>query len=63
MKINIFKNDYVDIEIDKELILHINKNDEGYSFDVYKKESYDTEEYDEGYLCGTYVMYSEYKEE
>lgn len=50
-----------DIEIDGELILHINKNDEGYTFDLYDKKLYCTEEYDDGYLAGTYVYYHEYQ--
>lgn len=54
--------DYKDIQINDDIVLHINRNDEGYSFDLYSKAIYDSENYDEGYLGGTYVLYSEINE-
>lgn len=51
--------DYKDIRINDDIVLHINRNDEGYSFDLYSKAIYDSENYDEGYIGGTQVFYSE----
>ena len=51
--------DYKDIQINDDIVLHINRNDEGYSFDLYSKATYDSENYDEGYIGGTQVFYSE----
>ena len=62
MKVMTVLNDYVDIQINDEIILHINHHDEGYSFDIYNKANYDAENYDEGYLTGTYVLHNEINE-
>ena len=51
--------DYKDIQINDDVILHINCNDEGYSFDIYNKSLYQKENYDEGLLTGTWVHYDE----
>ena len=51
--------DYQDIIIDDLLVLHINKNDEGYCFDVYRKDKYNDEDYDEGFVTGTWCHYNE----
>jgi hypothetical protein len=61
MKLNLY-NDYKDIVINDDIVLHINHNDEGYSFDIYSKKLYDKENYDEGYLGGTYVCFAEIDE-
>ena len=57
--IHIDEDDYKDFEINDELVLHINLNNEGYSFDFYKSENYDEEDYDEGFLTGTYIRHDE----
>lgn len=62
MKLNLY-NDYEDIIINDEIVLHINHNDEGYSFDIYSKKLYDKENYDEGHLTGTYVFHNEIEED
>ena len=62
MKITLSTYDYQDIVINNEIVLHISSNDEGYSFDIYSKKLYNKENYDEGYLCGTYVHYNEIDE-
>lgn len=54
--------DYKDIIINDKIVLHLNHNDEGYSFDVYSKEMYDKENYDEGFLAGTYIFHHELEE-
>ena len=54
--------DTKDIIINNEVVLNIKSNDEGYSFDVYSKKLYNEENYDEGYLTGTYVLFSEIDE-
>lgn len=51
--------EYKDIQINDDIILHINCNDEGYSFDVYDNKLYDKQNYDEGFLTGTWVHYNE----
>lgn len=51
--------DYQDIIIDNLVVLHINKNDEGYSFDIYRKDKYDADDYDEGFVTGTWCHYDE----
>lgn len=59
---NLDMDDYKDIIINDKIVLHINHNDEGYSFDVYNKEMYNKENYDEGFLVGTYVFHNELEE-
>lgn len=59
MKLTLFDFDTKDIIINNEIILHINSNDEGYSFDIYSKKLYNKSNYDEGYLGGTYVRFVE----
>lgn len=62
MKLELTIYDYKDIIINNEIVLHINRNDEGYSFDVYDKKLYDKENYDEGCLTGTWIHYNELTE-
>lgn len=62
MKLTLATYDAEDIVINNEIVLHINSNDEGYSFDIYSKKLYNKENYDEGYLGGTYVHFSEIDE-
>ncbi len=63
MVLNLAQNDYEDIVINDEIVLHINHNDEGYSFDVYDWKLYHNSNYDEGHLTGTYVFHNEIKED
>jgi phenolic acid decarboxylase len=53
---------YKDININDEVILHINRTDEGYAFDIYAKSLYDTDNYDGGFLAGTWVHDNEIQE-
>ena len=62
MKLNLAIYDGEDITINNEIVLHISSNDEGYSFDIYSKKLYEKENYDEGYLGGTYVHFAEINE-
>ena len=62
MKINLDTYDTKDIMINDEIVLNIRSNDEGYIFDIFSKKLYDKEKYDEGYLTGTYVFFSEIDE-
>ncbi len=62
MKLTLSDYDAEDIVINKEIVLHISSNDEGYSFDIYSKKLYEKENYDEGYLGGTYVHFAEIDE-
>ena len=62
MKITLLTYDYQDIVINNEIVLHISSNNEGYSFEIYSKKLYNKENYDEGYLTGTYVFFSEIDE-
>ena len=54
MKINYSFNldidEYKDITINDEIVLHINRNDQGYSFDVYKANLYEEDNYDDGFI-------------
>lgn len=51
--------DYTDIAINNTLILHIKRNAEGYSFDIYKKETYESADYDSGFIAGTWFRNEE----
>ena len=62
MKINLYTYDTKDIIINNEIVLNVTSNDEGYSFNIYSKKLYDKENYDEGYMGGTYVLFSEIDE-
>lgn len=59
MKITIKENDYKNIEINNKIVLHINHNENGFSFDVYKKENYNDENYDDGFIVGTWLTNEE----
>lgn len=63
MKINYSFNldidEYKDITINDEIVLHINRNDQGYSFDVYKANLYEEDNYDDGFITGTWFNSSE----
>lgn len=61
-EINLIVDNYTDIVLDGKIILHINKNDEGYSFDVYIKKFYDNEAFDHGFVCGTWCRHEEIEE-
>lgn len=62
MEITLLTYDAKDIVINNEVVLRIISNDEGYSFDIYSKKLYNKENYDEGYIGGTYVLFSEIDE-
>ena len=62
MKIDLDTYDTKDIIINNEIVLNIRSSDEGYIFDIFSKKLYDKEKYDEGYLTGTYVFFSEIDE-
>jgi hypothetical protein len=57
--IKIDVDDYKDIAINNTLVLHINRNDEGYSFDIYNKEMYESDDYDSGFIAGTWFRNDE----
>lgn len=59
MKITIKENDYKNIEINNKIVLYINHNENGFSFDVYKKENYNDENYDDGFIVGTWLTNEE----
>lgn len=61
-EINLIADNYTDIVLDGKIILHINKNDEGYSFDVYIKKFYDNGDFDYGFVCGTWCRHEEIEE-
>ena len=61
-KLTLSDYDAEDIVINNKIVLHISSNDEGYSFDIYSKKLYDKENYDVGYLGGTYVLFAEIDE-
>lgn len=62
MEITLLTYDAKDIIINNEIVLRIISNDEGYSFDIYSKKLYNKENYDEGYIGGTYVLFLEIDE-
>ena len=62
MEITLLTYDAKDIVINNEIVLRIISNDEGYSFDIYSKKLYNKENYDKGYIGGTYVLFSEIDE-
>ena len=59
MEITIKENDYKDIEINNKIVLHINHTENGFSFDIYNKENYNNEDYDEGFIVGTWLTNEE----
>ena len=62
-KIKLNVSESKDILINDEFVLHISRNDEGYSFDVYKANLYEKDNYDDGFITGTWFNMSEIADE
>ena len=63
MELNLGMYDYQDIVINNKVVLHINHDDFGYSFDLYDKTLYNKPNYDEGFITGTFVRHKDVKED
>lgn len=67
LEVKLLGEDYTDIKINDDLVLHINRNSDGYSVDMYENindnyENYNEYDCEDNFLAGTYVTFSEMKQ-